>query len=120
MRAKMQPVQPSPPQVKKPKIATDRLAQSPVHLNAAVDLHPDDGYLAANEVCAILGGKEHPISKATLYRNIKAGRLPPPEHPTPGISRWRPSQIREAMANRQMGTRIEAQIPPITAVGVAP
>jgi len=56
--------------------------------------NPD--YLSAEEVCRIVGG-DKPISAATLYRHIKAGRLPAPEHPTPGISRWRRATLIQAL-----------------------
>ena len=44
------------------------------------------------DACAIVGGSK-PISAATYYRGVKAGRLPAPEHPTPGISRVRRAKL---------------------------
>ena len=44
------------------------------------------------DACAIVGGSK-PISAATYYRGVKAGRLPAPEHPTPGISRIRRGKL---------------------------
>ena len=49
-----------------------------------IPIHPD--------ACAIVGGSK-PISSATYYRGVKAGRLPAPEHPTPGISRVRRAKL---------------------------
>ena len=72
----------------------------------------DDTFIPADEVCALVGGRQRPISKATLYRHIKAGRFPPPEHPTPGISRWRYSRIREALDHGRVGAHVGKQIPP--------
>jgi hypothetical protein len=37
-------------------------------------------------IATLVGGTK-PISPATYYRGVKAGRLPAPEHPTPGIAR---------------------------------
>ena len=51
------------------------------------------------QVCVFFGG-EKPLHPATAYRGIKAGRIPPPYHPTPGLSRWIPDEChaaREAM-----------------------
>ena len=45
--------------------------------------HP--GYITVRHACRIVGGDEKPISVATYYRGVKAGRLPAPEHPTPGV-----------------------------------
>jgi hypothetical protein len=53
--------------------------------------HPD--YITVSHACRIVGGEEKPISVATYYRGVKAGRLPAPEHPTPGISRIRRSKL---------------------------
>lgn len=39
-----------------------------------------------DDACEIIGGTK-PISKPTFYRGVKAGRFPPPFHPSPGISR---------------------------------
>jgi hypothetical protein len=41
------------------------------------------------DACEIVGGKSKPISIATYYRGVKAGRFPAPEHPSPGVSRVR-------------------------------
>jgi hypothetical protein len=50
-------------------------------------------YITVNQACRIVGGDEKPISAATYYRGVKAGRLPAPEHPTPGISRIRRAEL---------------------------
>jgi predicted DNA-binding transcriptional regulator AlpA len=48
----------------------------------------EDELIDINEVCELLGGKKKPLNKSTVYRNISLGNLPPPIHPTPGISRF--------------------------------
>jgi hypothetical protein len=53
--------------------------------------HPD--YITVRHACRIVGGDEKPISVATYYRGVKAGRLPAPEHPTPGVSRVRRGEL---------------------------
>ena len=50
-------------------------------------------YITLNQACRLVGGEEKPISVATYYRGVKAGRLPAPEHPTPGISRIRCGEL---------------------------
>jgi hypothetical protein len=45
-------------------------------------------FLTINAACRLVGGTK-PISAATYYRGVKAGRLPAPERVTPGISRVR-------------------------------
>jgi predicted DNA-binding transcriptional regulator AlpA len=49
-------------------------------------------FITIKEACAIVGGTK-PISQATFYREVKAGRLPAPEHPSPGISRVRRGKL---------------------------
>jgi hypothetical protein len=56
-------------------------------------LTDDPQFLTIHQACRIVGGNEKPISAATYYRGVKAGRLPAPEHPTPGISRIRRSKL---------------------------
>jgi hypothetical protein len=43
-------------------------------------------YGTIRDACADIGGKK-PISPSTYYRGVKAGRYPPPEHPSPNVSR---------------------------------
>jgi hypothetical protein len=54
-------------------------------------------FITIEEACAIVGGSAKPISYATFYRGVKAGRLPAPEHPTPGTARVRRSKLIEAL-----------------------
>ena len=56
----------------------------------------DPDFIDIKTACAIIGGSK-PISEPTYYRGVKAGRLPPPEHPTPGISRIRRSKLIEML-----------------------
>ena len=55
----------------------------------------DAGDWDIEQVCAYFGGAK-PLHPATAYRGVKAGRIPPPYHPTPGISRWVPDECRAA------------------------
>jgi hypothetical protein len=61
----------------------------------------EDEVLTPHGACRFIGGTEKPISVATLYRGVKAGRFSPPEHPSPGISRFRKSKLREDL--RRLG-----------------
>jgi hypothetical protein len=63
-------------------------------------------YITVNHACRIVGGNEKPISAATYYRGVKAGRLPAPEHPRPGVSRVRRrALIAKLNASKSGGTR---------------
>jgi predicted DNA-binding transcriptional regulator AlpA len=48
--------------------------------------NPD--YITVKEACALIGGTK-PISHATFYRGVKAGRFPKPEHVSPNVVRVR-------------------------------
>jgi hypothetical protein len=67
-------------------------------------LSDEPDYITVNQACRIVGGNEKPISAATYYRGVKAGRLPAPEHPTPGISRIRRRKL-IAMVNASNNRR---------------
>jgi predicted DNA-binding transcriptional regulator AlpA len=56
----------------------------------------DPDFITVKEACAIVGGSK-PISEPTYYRGVKAGRLPAPEHPTPGLSRVRRGKLIAAL-----------------------
>jgi hypothetical protein len=57
------------------------------------DRRGDPEFITLGHACRVVGGVEKPISAATYYRGVKAGRLPAPEHPTPGISRIRRAKL---------------------------
>jgi predicted DNA-binding transcriptional regulator AlpA len=46
-------------------------------------------------VCRFFGGTK-PLNAATVYRNIKLGRIPAPIKTGPGSARWIPSECRAA------------------------
>lgn len=48
-------------------------------------------------VRAYFGGSK-PLDAATIYRAVKDGRIPPPYHPSPGVSRWVPDECHAARA----------------------
>jgi hypothetical protein len=62
-----------------------------------VETPPNPDYLTIKEACAIVGGVSKPVHYSTYYRGVKAGRLPAPEHPTPGTSRIRRSALIAAL-----------------------
>ena len=47
--------------------------------------------ITIEEMCREIGGSK-PISKATYYRGVKAGRYPAPERISPGLVRVRRGQ----------------------------
>jgi predicted DNA-binding transcriptional regulator AlpA len=64
-------------------------------MDAEACAKPDDSADAADielvdcdEACRVIGGKNRPINRATLYKGIKGGKYPRPVHPGPGTSRW--------------------------------
>jgi hypothetical protein len=48
----------------------------------------DPDYIDIEEARRIIGGTK-PVHRATIYRNVALGRISPPDHPLPGISRFR-------------------------------
>ena len=60
-----------------------------------VDANTVDRIIRPAEACRILG-----IGRSTLYRQVSAGRLPPPIKITPGASGWPESVIRDYIAER--------------------
>jgi hypothetical protein len=58
----------------------------------------DDQMLDIDELCIFWGGKKKPISKATAYREIKAGRIPPGRNVGPNTVRFSLKQQRVARA----------------------
>ncbi|MEY4967241.1 MAG: hypothetical protein RL274_2824 [Pseudomonadota bacterium] len=59
----------------------------------------DDELLDADAACRFIGGSR-PINPATLYRGIKSGIYPPPVKVAPNISRWRRTELAEAIDRR--------------------
>ena len=62
-----------------------------------MDYQLTDVFLTIDEACRLIGGSQ-PISRATFYRQVQAGRFPAPVHPCPGISRVRRSDLIAAIA----------------------
>ena len=60
-------------------------------------MNDDDELLEKSAACAFIGGSQSPIHFATLYRGVKSGKFPRPIKIGPGISRWRKSELREAI-----------------------
>ncbi|MEI9409345.1 hypothetical protein [Mesorhizobium salmacidum] len=64
----------------------------------------------ADEACAcsIIGGKNSPIHRSTLWRGISAGRYPKPLKVGPNTNRWRRVELvaclEKAAAEREYGT----------------
>jgi predicted DNA-binding transcriptional regulator AlpA len=56
-----------------------------------------DEMLDIDGLCRLLGGSR-PLSQTTIYRGIKAGHLPPAIAITPGVRRWRRSEVMAALA----------------------
>jgi predicted DNA-binding transcriptional regulator AlpA len=56
----------------------------------------DPDFLTIEDTCAIIGGSR-PISHATFYRGVKAGRFPKPERISAGLVRVRRAALLEAL-----------------------
>jgi hypothetical protein len=59
----------------------------------------DPDYITIREACRIIGGNR-PINVSTYYRNANAGKVPPVEHPVPGISRVSGRKLRAMITAR--------------------
>ena len=60
-------------------------------------MEDDDVLLDVEAMCREIGGKDAPISAATLYRGIKKGRYPKPIAVSPKLRRWSQKQARAAI-----------------------
>ena len=58
-------------------------------------MHQDAFSELADEAtaCRIIGGKDTPIHRSTLWRGINAGRFPKPLKVGPGTNRWKVSEL---------------------------
>lgn len=59
-----------------------------------------DDLLDIDGICRLLGGSR-PLSQATIYRSVKAGHLPRSIQITPGVRRWRRSEVMAALAAKE-------------------
>jgi hypothetical protein len=62
----------------------------------------DPDYITVADACAIVGGTK-PISYATYYRGVKAGRYPAPERVSAQSVRIRRAKLIEALENGAAG-----------------
>lgn len=53
--------------------------------------------VSLDEACAIVGGANSPINKATYYRGVKAGRYPAPVKVSPNVSRVNAPRLRQVL-----------------------
>jgi predicted DNA-binding transcriptional regulator AlpA len=58
-----------------------------------------DELLDVQGACELIGGNR-PVSPATLYRGIKSRIYPAPIKISPNVSRWRKSELVEAIDRR--------------------
>ncbi len=58
----------------------------------------EDSLWDRSAVCAFFGGPQKPVTYTTVWRGIKAGRIPKPIRPSPGVVRWVPDECRAALA----------------------
>ena len=59
----------------------------------------DHELLDAAAACRLIGGSK-PINPATLYRGVKSGIYPRPIKVAPNVSRWRKSELENAIECR--------------------
>jgi hypothetical protein len=57
-------------------------------------------FIDIGETCRTIGGVEKPVHPSTYYRGVKAGIYPPPDHPSPGISRVNRPKLVAALRKR--------------------
>jgi hypothetical protein len=65
----------------------------------------DPEFIDIDETCRVIGGKNNPVHPATYYRGVKAGIYPPPDHPSPGISRVNRPELVAALRKRISAAR---------------
>lgn len=82
---------PDKPQFSTKADSTDKAERRPARIRRDPEI--EVGTILA--ACKILGGEEKPISTASFYRGVNAGRYDPPFHPSPGVSRVNLTAIRE-------------------------
>jgi hypothetical protein len=70
--------------------------------------YDDDDLLTVDELCVLIGGKNKPVSRPTIYRGIARGDYPELEHPSPGIARGRFGEWRDAIKRRAAAQSGEA------------
>ena len=58
-----------------------------------------DEFLDKDAACRFIGGSR-PINPARLYRGVKTGIYPQPVKVAPNVSRWRRSELAEAIERR--------------------
>ena len=58
-----------------------------------------------NAMCVLVGGNR-PVNRATVYRAVKAGRLPRPVMVTPNVARWVRSEVEAAIRERMAARRL--------------
>lgn len=54
---------------------------------------PAEFLVDENRALAVLGGKDSPIHRSTLWRGVAAGRYPPPIKVGPNTNRWDRRQL---------------------------
>jgi hypothetical protein len=55
----------------------------------------DEGFYDLPFVCRYYGGNK-PVHPATIWRGVKAGRIPKPKEPSPNVRRWLGRELRES------------------------
>jgi len=61
--------------------------------------------LAIREVCKFFGGAERPLDQSTIYRWVRAGKLPPPVRMGPLTLRWRRADCQKTLDDMAKGGR---------------
>lgn len=56
-----------------------------------------DDMLSIREVCRFFGGQERPLDQSTIYRWVRAGKLPKAVRMGPLTLRWRKSDCQKAL-----------------------
>ena len=82
----------------KKALDSNSTSRAPIEVPSSSENNDFDGFARSAEVRHFLGD----ISKATLWRWIKKGYFPPPEHLTPnpnGPNFWKRSRLRDYARN---------------------
>lgn len=66
---------------------------------------PGEEMLSIREVCRFFGGAERPLDQSTIYRWVRAGKLPRPVRMGPLTLRWRRSDCQQALDTMAQASR---------------
>lgn len=65
--------------------------------------------MGIREVCRFFGGGERPLDQSTIYRWVRAGKLPPAVRMGPLTLRWRRADCQRTLDEMERQTRLKTE-----------